>query len=306
MAEGLIQLAPAPARSSGRFAPSPTGPLHLGNLRTALIAWCCARSTGSSFAIRIEDLDRARCRAGSAQQQLSDLAAIGLEWDQPVLVQSERTALYADALAQLRSDGLLYECWCTRAEIREASSAPHGAATAYPGTCRELSAEQLAERRATGRNPALRVRAEEARVKFFDRVHREQEGTVDDFVVARQDGAFAYHLAVVVDDADQSIDEVVRGDDLLDSTPAQCWLQERLGLARPSYVHVPLLRDENGIRMSKRDASVTLDGQRQLSVSAEEVRSNLIASIGLCEEGELIGDQELLSRFNSILVESIP
>ncbi|MDP4603546.1 MAG: tRNA glutamyl-Q(34) synthetase GluQRS [Solirubrobacteraceae bacterium] len=306
MAEGLIQLAPALARSNGRFAPSPTGPLHLGNLRTALIAWCCARSTGSGFAIRIEDLDRARCRAGSAEQQLNDLTALGLEWDRPVVVQSERTALYADALGQLRSNGLLYECWCTRAEIREASSAPHGAANRYPGSCRDLSAAQLAKRRASGRKPALRVRAEGARLQFFDRAGGEQEGAVDDFVVARQDGAFAYHLAVVVDDADQSIDEVVRGDDLLDSTGAQCWLQDQLGLTRPSYVHVPLLRDESGTRMSKRDSSVTLGGQQQLSVSADQVRSKLIASIGLCDEGEQIDDQELLSRFNSILVESIP
>ena len=304
MPEGRIQLAPPPARSNGRFAPSPTGPLHLGNLRTALLAWCCARSTGGSFVIRIEDLDLERCRAGSAEQQLSDLAAIGLEWDEPVIVQSERTALYALALERLRSEDLLYECWCTRAEIREASSAPHGAPNRYPGSCRELSSAQLAQRRASGRRPALRVRAEGAEIEFVDRLHGEQKRTVDDFVVARQNGAFAYHLAVVVDDNDQSIDEVVRGDDLLDSTAAQCWLQEQLGLVRPSYVHLPLLRDDQAVRMSKRDSSVTLDGQRQLAVSAVQVRSNLIASIGLCDAAEMINDEQLLSRFSSILVES--
>ena len=304
MADGLIQLAPAPVRSNGRFAPSPTGPLHLGNLRTALLAWCCARSTGSSFVIRVEDLDRERCRAGSAEQQLGDLAAIGLEWDQPVVAQSSRTALYQDALAQLRADGLLYECWCTRAEIRAASSAPHGAPAPYPGSCRELSAAELAERRQSGRRAALRVSADGARSRFYDRLHGEQEGAVDDFVVARQDGSFAYHLAVVVDDAEQTIDEVVRGDDLLDSTAAQCWLGEQLGLPRPSYVHLPLLRDDQGLRMSKRDSSVTLAGQQQLGRSALQVRGDLLATVGLAERGEEITTAELLSRFDAIVVES--
>lgn len=304
MAEGLIQLAPAPVRSNGRFAPSPTGPLHLGNLRTALIAWCCARSTGSGFVIRVEDLDRERCRAGSAEQQLEDLAAIGLEWDQPVIAQSSRTALYDDALAQLRSAGLLYECWCTRAEIREASSAPHGAPVSYPGSCRDLSSAKLAERRESGRQAALRVRAGGARVRFVDRVHGEQEGAVDDFVVARQNGSFAYHLAVVVDDAEQKIDEVVRGDDLLDSTAAQCWLGAQLGLPRPSYVHLPLLLDDQGVRMSKRDSSVTLAGQQQLGRSPLQVRADLLASVGLARGGEQISAEQLLARFESILVES--
>lgn len=255
--------------------------------------------------IRVEDLDRERCRAGSAEQQLGDLAAIGLEWDQPVVTQSSRTALYADALAQLRSDGLLYECWCTRAEIREASSAPHGAPARYPGSCRDLSSAELAKRRESGRQAALRVRTDGAQVRFVDRLHGEQQTAVDDFVVARQDGAFAYHLAVVVDDADQAIDEVVRGDDLIDSVAAQCWLQEQLGLSRPSYVHVPLLRDDDGKRMSKRDSSVTLAGQLEIGNKAEQVRSDLAASVGLCEAHEQLSGDQLLSRFSSTLVESL-
>ena len=303
MADRLFLLAPPPDRSNGRFAPSPTGPLHLGNLRTALIAWCCARSTGSEFLIRIEDLDTGRRRAGSGEQQLGDLAAIGIEWDQAVVVQSEREQLYSDALETLRADGLLYECWCTRAEIREASSAPHGSPTSYPGSCRELNAAELTLRRESGRSPALRVRADEAEVDFFDRVHGQIRGTVDDFVVARQDGAFAYQLAVVVDDAAQSIDEVVRGDDLLESTAAQCWLQAKLGLPRPSYVHVPLMRDGDGERMSKRDQSLTLAGQAALGLGAEQVRDHLAASIGLSEVGELLTGEQLVSRFSSILVE---
>lgn len=304
MADRLFQLAPPPDRGNGRFAPSPTGPLHLGNLRTALIAWCCARSTGSEFLIRIEDLDRGRRRAGSAEQQLSDLAAIGLDWDQPVAVQSEREELYGDALERLRGDGLLYECWCTRAEIRDASSAPHGEPTHYPGTCRDLSAADLALRRETGRRPALRVRADGAEIDFFDRVHGQLTGTVDDFVVARQDGAFAYQLAVVVDDAAQAIDEVVRGDDLLESTAAQCWLQSKLGLPRPSYVHVPLVRGADGQRMSKRDQSLTLAGQAALGVNPAQVRDQMASSIGLCAPGESLTDDQLVSRFGSILVES--
>ena len=304
MAEGHFQLAPPPVQSSGRFAPSPTGPLHLGNLRTALLAWCCARSNNGSFLIRIEDLDSGRTRAGSAEQQLDDLAAIGLEWDHPVVSQSERHDLYRDALKQLRQAGLLYECWCTRAEIREASSAPHGAPQHYPGTCRELAGGEIAKRRASGRPAALRVRAEGAEVDFTDRVHGELRGAVDDFVVARQDGGFAYHLAVVVDDAAQAIDEVVRGDDLLDSVAPQRWLQNQLGLPRPNYVHVPLLRDGDGKRMSKRDSSVTLAGQAAIGTAPDRVRSNLAASVGLCEPSEQLSNDQLLNRFSSILVES--
>ena len=304
MAHGLFQLAPAPSRSDGRFAPSPTGELHLGNLRTALLAWCCARSNDGSFIIRVEDLDSVRTRPGSVEQQLSDLAAIGLEWDAPVVRQSERSALYREALAQLRAADLLYECWCTRAEIREAASAPHGQADRYPGTCRELSENELTERRAGDRSPALRVRTDAATVTFTDRLHGEVSGSVDDFVVARQDGGYAYHLAVVVDDADQAIGEVVRGDDLLESTASQCWLQQQLGLARPSYVHVPLVRDSDGERMSKRDSSVTIAGQAALGNSPALVRDELLASIGLCTAGEQIDNDELLARFRTIIVES--
>ncbi|CAB5033946.1 unannotated protein [freshwater metagenome] len=302
--ERLFQLAPAPIAGDGRFAPSPTGPLHLGNLRTALLAWCCARSNGGRFLIRIEDLDQERVRPGSATQQLGDLAALGLEWDEPVVNQSDRMALYDDAIESLRAAELLYPCWCTRAEIRGASSAPHGEPAHYPGTCRELTTAQLQERRASGRQPALRARGGQAEITFLDRVHGERTDLVDDFVVARNDGAPAYHLAVVVDDAAQALSEVVRGDDLLDSTAAQCWLQIQLGLPRPSYVHLPLLRDSDGKRMSKRDSSVTLDGQAELGHAPLQVRSELAASVGLCEPDEPLDDDQLLSRFSSILVES--
>jgi glutamyl-tRNA synthetase len=241
---------------NGRFAPSPTGVLHLGNLRTALLAWLFARSAGSRFVVRMEDLDQGRSRAAFVDEQLGDLAAIGLDWDGEVVFQSARGARYEAALARLP----VYECFCTRAEIREAASAPHGPLPegAYPGTCRSLTAAQRAERRAAGRVPALRVRAEGARVGFVDRLLGSYAGVVDDFVVRRGDGGFAYNLAVVVDDADQGIGEVVRGADLIDSTPRQLWLARALGLPEPSFAHVPLVLGPDGSRLAKRHGAVTL------------------------------------------------
>jgi len=244
----------------GRFAPSPTGVLHLGNLRTAVLAWLFARSAGSRFLMRMEDLDTGRVRPGLDEQQLADLAAVGVDWDGPVEYQSRRLAGYEAALSALRADGLLYECFCTRAEIREAASAAHGPLPegAYPGTCLRLSEAELAARRASGRPPALRVRAEGAAVAFEDRLLGRIEGVVDDFVVRRGDGAFAYNLAVVVDDADQGVEEVVRGADLADSTPRQLWLARALALPEPSYAHVPLVLGPDGARLAKRHGDVTL------------------------------------------------
>jgi glutamyl-tRNA synthetase len=259
---------------NGRFAPSPTGTLHLGNLRTALLAWLFARSAGSAFLVRMEDLDAARVRAGSAEQQLADLAAIGLDWDGDVVFQSARTDRYAAALERLD----VYECFCTRAEIRAAVSAPHGPQGAYPGTCLGLTAAERAERRAAGREPALRVRAGGARVAFDDRLHGRHGGAVDDFVVRRADGAFAYNLAVVVDDAEQGVEEVVRGDDLLDSTPRQLFLTRALGLPEPAYAHVPLVLGPDGARLAKRHGAVTL---RELP--AEAARAWMLRSLGLPE-----------------------
>jgi glutamyl-tRNA synthetase len=244
----------------GRFAPSPTGVLHLGNLRTAVLAWLFARAAGSAFLMRMEDLDTGRVRPGLDAQQLSDLAAVGIDWDGPVAYQSRRLAGYEAALDALREAGLLYECFCTRAEIREAASAAHGPLPegAYPGTCLHLSAAELAAKRASGRPPALRVRADGASVAFEDRLLGRVPGVVDDFVVRRGDGAFAYNLAVVVDDADQGVEEVVRGADLADSTPRQLWLARALGLPDPAYAHVPLVLGPDGARLAKRHGDVTL------------------------------------------------
>jgi glutamyl-tRNA synthetase len=285
----------------GRYAPSPTGALHLGNLRTALLAWLFARSQGAHFLVRVEDLDPGRSREHWIARQLADLEALGLDWDGEPVRQSERAQLYEQAVERLRAAGLVYECFCTRAEIREAASAPHGdgEASRYPGTCRDLTTDQLAERRAGGRPPALRVRADSARVGFDDRVLGPSEGIVDDLVVQRNDGAFAYNLAVVVDDAAQGVVEVVRGADLLDATPGQLWLAERLGLVAPcSYAHVPLMLGHDGARLAKRHGAVTLEERLALGETAADVRAGLAASIGLCRPHERPTAPALVERFD--------
>ena len=282
---------------NGRYAPSPTGPLHLGNLRTALLAWLFARSAGSRFAMRVEDLDTGRVRPGLAEAQLADLVAIGLDWDPPVVTQSERLALYDEAIAQLHADGALYPCYCTRREIREAASAPHGplAEGAYPGTCRELSAAERAERERAGRPPALRLRAGGERAAFDDRLVGRVEATVDDVVVRRNDGAPAYNLAVVVDDAAQGIEEVVRGADLAETTPRQIVLARQLGLPVPAYAHVPLMLGPDGARLAKRHGAVTLADRPE---PPDQVRGILAASVGLAAPGETPDMATLLERFD--------
>jgi glutamyl-tRNA synthetase len=276
----------------GRFAPSPTGTLHLGNLRTALLAWLFARSAGARFIVRMEDLDQGRVIAGSAERQLADLRTLGLDWDGDVVFQSNRHDAYEAAIERLRAGDRLYECFCTRAEIRAAASAPHGPLPegAYPGTCLRLTAAERRRKRGGGRPPALRVRAGAARIAFSDRLHGPQEGVVDDFVVRRNDGAPAYNLAVIVDDAWQGIGEVVRGDDLLDSTPRQLFLADALGLDAPSYAHVPLVLGPDGSRLAKRHGAVTLD-----ELDAGAVVRWMAATLGL--EGAATA-AELRERFD--------
>jgi glutamyl-tRNA synthetase len=287
------------ASCSGRFAPSPTGPLHLGNLRTALVAWLRARHAGATFLLRIEDLDRGRSRTEHEAGQLADLAAIGIDWDGEPVRQSSRDAAYDAALASLEAADLIYPCWCTRAEIRDAASAAHGDAPegAYPGTCGRLDARGRAERARSGRPPALRVRAEQASVTVEDLRLGALRGIVDDFVVRRGDGTFAYNLAVVVDDGWQRIDEVVRGDDLASSAPRQAWLAERLGLPAVGYLHVPLVLGPDGRRLAKRDGAVTLADRRALGETADDVRGALAASLGLCGADERPSPRELVERF---------
>lgn len=271
-----------PGRAPGRYAPSPTGRLHLGNLRTALLAWGSARDRGAPFLIRIEDIDSGRSRDQWIEVQLEELGQIGIEWDGELVRQSARLGLYEEALAKLESEGLLYQCFCTRAEIREAASAPHGEMPegAYPGTCRDLTEAERAERRAAGRPPALRVRAGGSRVGFEDHLCGRVEKTLDDFVVRRSDGDFAYNLAVTVDDADQGIGEVVRGADLLDTTPRQLWLYDRLALKAPArFSHVPLMLGDDGERLAKRHGAITLEELVEQGESPDQVRDRLLASV---------------------------
>ncbi|WP_405473580.1 tRNA glutamyl-Q(34) synthetase GluQRS [Paenarthrobacter ilicis] len=264
--------------SAGRFAPSPSGELHVGNLRTAILAWLLAKSTGRDFLLRVEDLDRAR--AGAEAVQLRDLEAVGVRWDAAVVRQTERGALYDDAIDRLTADGRTYPCFCTRKEIQEAPSAPHAPQGAYPGTCRNLG---LAERaiRSASRPASIRLRSEVSAWTVEDRLHGTYTGVVDDFVLRRNDHVTAYNLAVVVDDAAQGIDQVVRGDDLLPSTPRQVYLATLLGLPVPEYAHVPLVVNHDGVRLAKRDGAVTLGDLSAVGLSADRVRDVILDSLGL-------------------------
>ena len=284
--------------ATGRFAPSPTGSLHVGNLRTAMVAWLFARSTGSRFVLRIDDLDPADARAEHEAQQLADLAAIGLDWDEPVLRQSARRAEHAGAIAALVAAGRTYECWCTRREIRESAAAPHGPAGSYPGTCRRLTEAERAERRASGRPAALRLDAGGEVVTFVDRLRGPVSVVVDDLVLRRNDGIPAYNLAVVVDDAAQGVEEVVRGDDLLESTPRQILVARLLGLEAPSYAHVPLVLGADGARLAKRHGAVSLADLAAVGVDAPAVVSRLAESLGLAAAGERVVLAELVGRFD--------
>ncbi|WP_427135512.1 tRNA glutamyl-Q(34) synthetase GluQRS [Pseudarthrobacter sp. S9] len=266
--------------SAGRFAPSPSGELHVGNLRTAILAWLFARSSGRRFLMRVEDLDRAR--AGAEAEQLRDLAAIGVTWDGGVVRQTDRQPLYAEAIGRLTAAGLTYECFCTRREIQEAPSAPHAPQGAYPGTCRGLSAAELELKRAA-RPAAVRLRASVAEGTVRDVLHGSYTGMVDDFVLRRNDGVTAYNLAVVVDDAAQGIDQVVRGDDLLPSTPRQAYLASLLNMPVPEYAHVPLVLNADGARLAKRDGAVTLADLARAGVPVDAVRDALLASLALPE-----------------------
>ena len=241
----------------GRFAPSPTGDLHLGNIRTAMAAHASARAKGGRFLVRFEDLDRVTSSRDIAARQLHDLATAGITWDEEPVFQSDRFDKYGDAIANLQERGLVYECYCSRREIREAARAPHGNDAVYPGTCRDLSDAVRAERRHE-RPPALRLRSDRTPLTFVDEGRGPVSGVTDDVVLRRNDGVPAYNLAVVVDDALQGVTEVVRGEDLLSVTPSQIALQRLLGRPTPRYHHVPLMRGPDGERLSKRHGSVTL------------------------------------------------
>jgi len=270
---------------AGRFAPSPSSDLHIGNLRTALLAWLMARSTGREFILRVEDLDQARSGEAVAARQLEDLAALGITWDGPVVRQSDRFDIYRDYAGRLDT----YECFCTRREIAQAAQAPHGDYRPYPGTCAHLTTAQKAAFRAEGRPAALRVRANGAEQQVTDAHAGAFSGVVDDFVLLRGDGTPAYNLAVVVDDGLAGVDQVVRGSDLLASSPRQAWLAGQLGLPAPAYAHVGLAVNRHGDRLAKRDGAVTT---AQLAAKGISVLDLITDSLGWPRVGaaeELLG-----------------
>jgi glutamyl-tRNA synthetase len=260
-----------------------------------VLGWLFARSTGRRFLLRIEDLDFSRVRAGLAEQQCADLAALGLEFDEPLVIQSRRMAAYERALERLA--GQSYECFCTRREIAEAASAPHGSVARYPGTCRGLTAAERAERRAV-RSPAWRLRADGASATVHDLLHGDMTGPVDDFVIRRNDGVPAYNLAVVVDDAETGVDQVVRGDDLLPSAINQAFLASLLGYPASTYAHVPLAVNARGARLAKRDGAVTLADLGPLGVGPAEVLAMIGESLQLAAPGESVELARLLERFD--------
>lgn len=261
------------AAGAGRFAPSPSADLHIGNLRTAVLAWLFARSSGRSFLMRVEDLDdRANPDIGS--RQLADLAAIGVTWDEAPEYQSAHTTRYEAVLDELSARGLVYECYCSRKDILQAPRAPHAPEGAYPGTCRDLSAAERTDRRTGARPPALRLRSDAHEYTVTDVLHGSYTGVVDDLVLRRGDGVTAYNLAVVVDDAAQGVDQVVRGDDLLPSSPRQAYLGALLGHPPPKYAHVPLVLNIEGKRLAKRDGAVTL-----AEIGVESALAQIAASL---------------------------
>ncbi|MFV0534347.1 MAG: tRNA glutamyl-Q(34) synthetase GluQRS [Cumulibacter sp.] len=272
---------------AGRFAPSPSGDLHIGNLRTAAMAWLTARSLRQTFLLRVEDLDTQRSRTSFADRQLADLHAIGIDWDGEVVRQSQRTSLYREALDVLVRGGHTFECFCSRKDIREAQSAPHADAARYPGTCRELSEGERAHRRSFGRPPTIRLRSPRREYAWEDLVLGARASTPDDVVLARWDGALAYNLAVVVDDIDQGVDQIVRGADLADQTATQLHLIELLSGTTPEYAHVPLVLNSHGQRLSKRDGAVTLADCAARGMSREGVVAQILDSIGTVGRGSL-------------------
>ncbi len=274
----------------GRYAPSPTGPLHLGNARTALLAWLQVRLAGGRFIMRMDDLDLPRVKAGSAAQCLDDLRWLGLDWDEGPDVggphapyeQSQRSDLYEKALSVLHAESFIYRCYCSRRDIREAASAPHqpGHVLRYPGTCREREPDKIPTL-----PPAWRFKVDNLKINMSDGIvgnySQRLADEVGDFVVKRRDGLFAYQLASVVDDIAMGVTDIVRGADLLDSAPRQLALVDALGAARPVFWHVPMLCDAKGVRLSKRNGADSLQDMWEQHQRPEAVVGELAASLGL-------------------------
>ena len=294
----------APAASvspvRGRFAPSPSGRMHLGNLWSCLLAWLAARSVGGGMVLRLEDLDPDRCRPEFCDQVMGDLDWLGLDWDGQPIYQSRRTQAYAAVFHALEERGLVYPCFCTRAQ-RLAASAPHRSdgAALYSGRCRHLAPEARAALSAR-RVPAWRIQVPEETVSFRDKLQgdcaQNLAAECGDFILRRSDGVYAYQLAVVVDDAFQGVTQVVRGSDLLDSAPRQLWLQKELGLPHPEYGHVPLLLSPDGRRLAKRNRDQELS-QLKERFTAPQLVGRLALAAGLIPEYAPITPAQLLPYF---------
>jgi glutamyl-tRNA synthetase len=299
----------------GRFAPSPTGAMHLGNARTALLAWLAVRRAGGTMVLRQEDLDAARVVPGAEARLLDELRWLGLDWDEgpdrggpfAPYRQSERTALYDRAVERLLAAGQAFLCACSRADVARAASAPHedngDEGPRYPGTCLALDQGEVQRRaQALGRRPVVRFRARGARLAFTDGLHGACDpfgaGGIDDFVLRRADGTAAYQLAVVVDDAAMEITDVVRGDDLLRSTPRQLALYAALGFRAPAFTHVPLVLSAGGERLAKRRRPPSLGDLREAGVTPDQIVGALGASAGLVPPGARTLADELVTSFD--------
>ena len=283
----------------GRFAPTPSGRMHLGNVFAALVAWLCVRKAGGHMVLRMEDLDIQRTSPEYAEVLRQDLQWLGLDWDEETQPQSQRSEVYRQYFEKLEAMGLLYPCYCTRSQLHSVN-APHmsDGTYVYPGTCRNLSDAQKA---AFGRAPAWRVRVPDQTWTVNDRIqgtYRENLAThCGDFVVRRADGVYVYQLAVTVDDALAGVNQVVRGTDLLSSAPRQMYLQSLLGFPHPEYAHVPMLLAPDGRRLSKRDRDLDL-GYLRTHTTAETLIGVLAHSAGLLDTPSPISAKELTSLFS--------
>lgn len=283
----------------GRFAPSPSGRMHLGNAFSAMLAWLSVRKADGELVLRMEDLDPERTNDTFASQIREDLHWMGLDWDWEGTRQRLRTEAYEQAMESLRQQDLLYPCWCTRGDLK-AASAPHASdgKPIYPGTCRRLTAVQRAEKT---RPPLWRLIVPDETIYFTDGLQGEYRENLarecGDFVVRRADGVHAYQLAVVVDDAAMGVNEVVRGRDLLDSTPRQIYLQQKLQMPQPQYYHVPLLLAPDGRRLSKRERDLDLGALRQ-RYTPQQLLGKLAFWAGILPREEPIAAQELVGEFS--------
>lgn len=286
----------------GRFAPSPTGRMHAGNIYAALAAWLVAKSQGGEIVLRIEDLDRERSKSEYIDAVRQDFEMLGLTWDRGPFFQHDRDEAYAAAFDSLKERGLIYPCYCTRADLHAASAPHRGEKLVYPGTCRLLSAEERAAKEASGRRPAMRLRTPDEDISFHDSIQGDYSQNLEldcgDFLVRRSDQAFAYQLAVVVDDAAQGVNSVVRGVDLLCSTPQQIYLQNLLSLPHPIYGHIPLLVAERDRRLSKRDRDASLDALLVRFGSPEAIIGHIAGIVGLAPTTEPATPEQLLSCFS--------